>query len=420
MPSLPALLPIIPFTGPVRGSVTLPGSKSITNRALILAALGSTTVTLRNALFSRDTRIMIAALRTLGFEITADESALTITITGGGGKISQREAQIEVGNAGTAARFLTALVSLHPEGTYHFDGDAAMRRRPIGTLLEALEHQGATASARSFPFTLKTAGLRGGNVPLDATESSQLLSALLMVAPHARSPLTVELKGETVSRPFVAMTERMVQQFSTPVVDYAIEGDATAASYFAALALVTQGQLTVNGLNLSPAALQGDAEFYRLLAAHQLITASDHQVASGPQRSSFSADFNHFSDTFLTLAALAPLLEGPTRITGIAHTRKQETDRVAGMARELRKLGQQVIENEDTLEIHPRPLTPHIEIETYHDHRFAMSFGILGCYDLLKNGQAWLSIKDPACCAKTFPSFFDLLADLRGNSVLLS
>jgi 3-phosphoshikimate 1-carboxyvinyltransferase len=363
---------------------------------------------------------MIAALRALGFEITADESALTITITGGGGKISQREAQIEVGNAGTAARFLTALVSLHPEGTYHFDGDAAMRRRPIGTLLEALEHQGATASARSFPFTLKTVGLRGGNVPLDATESSQLLSALLMVAPHARSTLTVELKGETVSRPFVAMTERMVQQFSTPVVDYAIEGDATAASYFAALALVTQGQLTVNGLNLSPAALQGDAEFYRLLAAHQLITASDHQVASGPQRSSFSADFNHFSDTFLTLAALAPLLEGPTRITGIAHTRKQETDRVAGMARELRKLGQQVMETEDTLEIHPRPLTPHIEIETYHDHRFAMSFGILGCYDLLKNGQAWLSIKDPACCAKTFPSFFDLLADLRGNSVLLS
>jgi len=420
MPSLPALLPIIPFTGPVRGGVTLPGSKSITNRALILAALGSTTVTLRNALFSRDTRIMIAALRTLGFEITADESALTITITGGGGKIPQREAQIEVGNAGTAARFLTALVSLHPEGTYHFDGDEAMRRRPIGTLLEALEHQGATASARSFPFTLKTAGLRGGNVPLDATESSQLLSALLMVAPHARSPLTVQLKGETVSRPFVAMTERMVQQFSTPVVDYAIEGDATAASYFAALALVTQGQLTVNGLNLSPAALQGDAEFYRLLAAHQLITASDHQVASGPQRSSFSADFNHFSDTFLTLAALAPLLEGPTRITGIAHTRKQETDRVAGMARELRKLGQQVIETEDTLEIHPRPLTPHREIETYHDHRFAMSFGILGCYDLLKNGQAWLSIKDPACCAKTFPSFFDLLADLRGNSVLLS
>ncbi len=419
MPSLPALLPIIPFTGPVRGGVTLPGSKSITNRALILAALGPTTVTLRNALFSRDTQIMIAALRTLGFEITADESALTITITGGGGKIPQREAQIEVGNAGTAARFLTAFVSLHPEGIYHFDGDEAMRRRPIGTLLEALEHQGATASARSFPFTLKTAGLRGGRVPLDAAESSQLLSALLMVAPHARAPLTVQLKGETVSRPFVAMTERMVQQFSTPVVDYAIEGDATAASYFAALALVTQGQLTVNGFNLSPSALQGDAEFYRLLAAHHLITPSDQRVASGHKRNGFSADFNHFSDTFLTLAALAPLLEGPTQITGIAHTRKQETDRVAGMARELRKLGQHVIETEDTLEIHPRPLTPHIEIETYHDHRFAMSFGILGCHDLLRNGQAWLSIKDPACCAKTFPGFFDLLADLRGNSVLL-
>ena len=419
MPSLPALLPIIPFTGPARGGVTLPGSKSITNRALILAALGSTTVTLRNALFSRDTRLMVAALRTLGFEITANESACTITITGSGGKIPQREARIEVGNAGTAARFLTALVSLHPEGIYHFDGDEAMRRRPIGTLLEALEQQGAIASARAFPFSLKTAGLRGGNVLLDATESSQLLSALLMVAPHARTPLTVQLKGETVSRPFVAMTEQMLQQFSTPIVDYEIEGDATAASYFAALAMVTQGQLTVRGLNLSPSALQGDAEFYRLLAAHQLIMASGDQAVSGPKRSGFSADFNHFSDTFLTLAALAPLLNGPTRITGIAHTRKQETDRVAGMARELRKLGQQVIETEDSLEIHPRPLTPHMQIETYHDHRFAMSFGILGCYDLLKNGQTWLSIKDPACCAKTFPSFFDLLADLRGNSVLL-
>ena len=172
MSSYPPTLPIQPFTRPVRGSVTLPGSKSITNRALILAALGPKTVTLRGALFSRDTRIMVAALRQLGFQVGTDEIALTITVAGRGGEIPVREARIDVGNAGTAARFLTAFVCLRPDGTYHFDGDEAMRRRPIGALLEALEAQGAQAGARGFPFTLKTAGLPGGQVDLDARESS--------------------------------------------------------------------------------------------------------------------------------------------------------------------------------------------------------------------------------------------------------
>ena len=413
---LPSALAIPPFTRPVRGSVTLPGSKSITNRALIFAALAKGTTTLHGALFSRDTQIMVAALRTLGFAVETDEVALTIRITGRGGEIPAREAKIDVGNAGTAARFLTAFVGLRPDGVYRFDGDDAMRRRPIGALLEALESQGAKASARNFPFTLQTAGLRGGTVELDASESSQMLSALLMVASHARAPLTVQLKGETVSRPFVAMTERMVQQFARPLTEYAIEGDATAASYFAALAAVTGGNLQVTGLNLAGDALQGDAEFYRLLAAQGLLSVAGQRVAKGPAHRGVTADFNDFSDTFLTLAAIAPLLDGPTRISGIAHTRKQETDRVAGMARELKKLGQHVIETEDSLEIHPRPLTPGVEIETYHDHRFAMSFGILGCHDLLQNGRPWLTIKDPACCAKTFPAFFDLLAGLRAGS----
>jgi 3-phosphoshikimate 1-carboxyvinyltransferase len=416
MSSYPPTLPIQPFTRPVRGCVTLPGSKSITNRALILAALSRQTVTLRGALFSRDTRIMVAALRTLGFKVGTDETALTIRIEGRGGEIPVREARLEVGNAGTAARFLTAFVCLRPDGVYHFDGDEAMRRRPIGALLEALETQGARASARNFPFTLHTAGLRGGPVGLDASESSQLLSALLMVAPHATTPLSVQLQGETVSRPFVEMTNRMVTQFAEQPADYAIEGDATAASYFAELAVVTDGSVEVQGLNLAPDALQGDIEFYRLLTARGLIHSSGHNVAGGLSRSGVIANFNDFSDTFLSLAALAPLLDGPTKIAGIAHTRKQETDRVAGMARELTKLGQHVIETEDALEIHPRPLVPGVEIETYHDHRFAMSFGILGCHDLHGNGRPWLTIKDPACCAKTFPAFFDLLAGLRAAS----
>jgi 3-phosphoshikimate 1-carboxyvinyltransferase len=414
--SYPDKLPIAPFTRPVRGSVTLPGSKSITNRALILAALGSKTVTLRNALFSRDTEIMIVALRTLGFKIEAGQTTLTITIEGRGGKIPERVTRLDVGNAGTAARFLTAFVCLCPDGIFSFDGDEAMRRRPIGALLDALKTQGAVASARQFPFTLKTAGLRGGAVELDASESSQLLSALLMIAPHASTPLTVKLKGGTVSRPFVAMTEQMVKQFAAKPADYTIEGDATAASYFAALAAVAGGKLEVAGLNLAAGALQGDAEFYRLLAAEKIISVTGSLVTKGPARSGVTGDFNDFSDTFLTLAALAPLLDGPTKITGIAHTRKQETDRVAGAARELKKLGQHVVETEDSLEIHPRPLTPGVEIETYHDHRFAMSFAILGCHDLRKNGRPWLTIKDPACCAKTFPAFFDLLARLRADS----
>ena len=418
MSSYPDKLPIVPFTRPVRGSVTLPGSKSITNRALILAALGSKTVTLRNALFSRDTEIMIVALRTLGFKIEADQTALTITIEGRGGKIPERVSKLDVGNAGTAARFLTAFVCLCPDGIFSFDGDEAMRRRPIGALLDALKTQGAVASARQFPFTLKTAGLRGGAVELDASESSQLLSALLMIAPHASTPLTVKLKGGTVSRPFVEMTEQMVKQFAAKPADYAIEGDATAASYFAALAAVAGGKLEVAGLNLAAGALQGDAEFYRLLAAEKIISVTGSLVTKGPARNGVTGDFNDFSDTFLTLAALAPLLDGPTKINGIAHTRKQETDRVAGAARELKKLGQHVVETDDSLEIHPRPLTPGVEIETYHDHRFAMSFAILGCHDLRKNGRPWLTIKDPACCAKTFPAFFDLLEDLRRNSTV--
>jgi 3-phosphoshikimate 1-carboxyvinyltransferase len=416
MPSYPATLPIPPFTRPLRGSATLPGSKSITNRALILAALGRETVTLHGALFSRDTRIMVAALRQLGFRVETDETALTIRIGGRGGDIPVREAKLDIGNAGTAARFLTAFVCLRPDGLYHFDGDEAMRRRPIGALLEALETQGAVASARAFPFTLRTAGLPGGKVLLDASESSQLLSALLMVAPHARSPLEVQLKGATVSRPFVEMTHRMVAQFAAQPKDYAIEGDATAASYFAELAIVTEGAVEVNGLNLAPDALQGDIEFYRLLNARGLIKSSGRHVAHGPSRQGVIADFNDFSDTFLSLAAIAPLLDGPTKIAGIAHTRKQETDRVAGMARELTKLGQHVVETEDALEIHPRPLKAGVEIETYHDHRFAMSFGILGCHDLRGDGQPWLTIKDPSCCAKTFPAFFDLLATLRAGS----
>jgi 3-phosphoshikimate 1-carboxyvinyltransferase len=203
---------------------------------------------------------------------------------------------------------------------------------------------------------------------------------------------------------------------------YRIEPDASAASYFLALPLVTGGQLTLRGAQDSRRGLQGDTEFadvVRAVGAGVRATSAGLEVSFQLAQSRVGLDrnFKAISDTFLTLAAIAPLLRGRTRITGIAHTRKQETDRVAGMARELTRLGQHVIETEDSLEVHPRPLRAGGDIETYHDHRFAMSFGVLGCHDLHGDGRPWLAVRDPACCAKTFPHFFELLETLRQKSL---
>jgi 3-phosphoshikimate 1-carboxyvinyltransferase len=204
---------------------------------------------------------------------------------------------------------------------------------------------------------------------------------------------------------------------------FEVEGDATAASYFAVLPIVVGGksELRIRGLVTHDLTLQGDFRFVKLLADQRLLRNvtwgfSPKPLIPGEWRKGIDADFNAFSDPFLTLAAIAPLLEGPTRITGIAHTRRQETDRVAGAARELRRLGQEVVEEADALTITPRPLTPDVEIETYRDHRFAMSFAVLGCHDLLGNGQPWLRLRNPGCCAKTFPSFFEVLGQVWTNA----
>lgn len=426
--SLPDLLPIKPFTRPVTGEVALPGSKSITNRALLLAALSDTPVTLTGALFSEDTELMGNALNCLGFGVTADESKSSMQVEGQSTAFPGGEREIFVGLAGTAARFLTALCASAPRGVYRLDGVPQMRKRPMKSLIEALRSLGADIRCVDeegfFPLEIHASGLRGGAVILDASESSQLLSALLMVAPLASGPVQINLTG-SVRRSYVQMTGRLMSQFGVPLSvgadgrtfasmpspfrapsTYAIEPDASAASYFVALPRVVGGQLALPGLRAPGEGLQGDAAFGEVLA----------RTWRRPPGTRFEHNFHEISDTFLTLAAIAPLLSGPTRITGIAHTRKQETDRVAGMARELRKLGQDVLEEEDALTISPRPLTSGVEIETYHDHRFAMSFGILGCHNRHGDGRPWLSIKDPGCCAKTFPHFFDLLESLRLKS----
>jgi len=426
--SLPSILPIVPFTAPACGEVMLPGSKSLTNRALLLAALGRDPVTLTGALFSVDTRLMAAALRKLGCTVDSDAENSTLHVSGQENLFKSEEPiSLFVGLAGTAARFLTAFCAAAPRGVYLIDGVTQMRHRPMAELINALRALGAdvrcTKQEGFFPLEIHARGLQGGQINLDASASSQLLSALLMVAPLAAAPIDIQLV-DTVRWTFVELTRRLMGEFGYqtppaaaglfklspgayhPAKTYAIEPDATAASYWQMLPHVVGGELAFPGLRAPGIGLQGDAAFVEVL----------QRVKSRPARTLLEENFHEISDTFLTLAAIAPLLDGPTRITGIAHTRAQETDRVAGMAIELRRLGQHVVEANDSLNITPRPLRPGQTISTYGDHRFAMSFAILGCHDLKGDGTPWLSIKEPSVCTKTFPNFFELLDTVRGKS----
>lgn len=455
------MLPVQPLNHPLDSTLALPGSKSITNRALILAALAQGKTQLQGALFSRDTRIMLAALDALGFQTEADEAAATITVIGLGGSIPSEAATIHVGNAGTAARFLTAFLALKAGGTFELDGDVAMRERPMSGLTDALFALGAAdfdfqGQPGHFPFSLKSHGFRGGETTVDARASSQILSALLLAAP-AFSPSSdsaardVHITCPDVRPQYVAITLKMREAFGAPPAaadetgtytlppvaytaptsgTYAVEPDVSAASYFLALTLIHGGTLRFPNLNAEP--LQGDALFVDVLAHHGLRVDAERDAwiascdpSNDPQRGHREIDFSSISDTFLTYAAIAPLLGESVRITGIGHTRHQETDRIAGMAAELSKLGQLVKEEDDALTIQPKPNELRaralkarnagelLAIDTYEDHRFAMSFAVLASFDLLGDGQPWLAIKDPGCCAKTFPGFFEALDQLR-------
>lgn len=455
------MLPIQPRIHPLDSSLSLPGSKSITNRALLLAALAEGQTLLKGTLFSRDTRIMLAALDTLGFRTVVDEEAATVTVTGLGGSIPAPKASIHVGNAGTAARFLTAFLALNPGAEYQLDGDTAMRDRPMSGLTDALSALGAAdfdfhEKPGHFPFTLKSRGFEGGSVTVDARASSQILSALLLAAPATSEASLSSAKELRITcadvRPqYVAITLKMREAFGAQSVGadetgtytlpptaykapasgtFAIEPDISAASYFLALTLIHGGTLRLPNLNGEP--LQGDARFVEVLAHHGLRVDAQQNVwiatcepSNDLQRDHREIDFRSISDTFLTYAAITPLLGESVRMTGIGHTRHQETDRIAGMAAELSKLGQLVKEEVSALTIQPKPNELRaralkarnagqlLAIDTYEDHRFAMSFAILGSYDLLGDGKPWLAIKDPDCCAKTYPGFFETLASLH-------
>ena len=432
-------------TGPIRGRIRPPGSKSITNRALVCAALAQGDSMLTGALDSEDTRVMIAALEQLGIHVEVQDEGRTLVVHGRAGRIPASTAELLVGNSGTTIRFLTALCTLG-HGSYRLDGVPRMRERPIGDLLDALNQLGATCRGvlrDGFPpIEMRAAGLAGGKAIVRGDISSQFLSGLLMAAPYAADDVELTVTGELVSQPYVLMTLRLMQDFGARVEErldlsgmriparqlytgrcYDIEPDASAASYFWAAAAITGGEVTVEGLTWS--SLQGDVRF--ALCLEQMGCRVTHDAGgitvSGRAERGIDVDMNAISDTVQTLATVALFASGPTTIRGVGHIRYKETDRIGDLARELRKFGATVDELPNGLRIEPsdssprapregiisRSEMPTIEIETYHDHRMAMSLALAG---LRIPGVV---ILDPGCTAKTYPHYFEDLARLCGH-----
>ncbi|MCX7623851.1 MAG: 3-phosphoshikimate 1-carboxyvinyltransferase [Thermomicrobium sp.] len=427
----PERLAIRPADRPVDAEVRLPGSKSLTNRALVLAALADGTSVLEGALLSEDSLVMVDSLRRLGIAVEVDECAERMVVAGRRGTIPAARAELFVGNSGTTARFLTAMVALG-HGEYVIDGVPRMRERPIEPLLAALRELGVEAESLHGtgcpPVRVRGRGLRGGSVRLRGDVSSQYLSALLMVGPCTTEGLRIELDGELVSIPYVEMTLATMADFGAEVRherfrvfdvpggqryrarEYGIEPDASAASYFFALAAATGGRVRV--LHLGTRSRQGDVRFVDLLERMGCTVLREPDAITVIGRrplQGIETDMNAISDTVPTLAALAPLAEGPVVIRNVQHIRYKETDRIAAVATELRRLGLRVDEFPDGLAVFPGQVRPAV-IRTYQDHRMAMSFAVLGC------AVPGIVIDDPGCVAKTFPDFFERLEAALGQA----
>jgi 3-phosphoshikimate 1-carboxyvinyltransferase len=407
-------------TGPLKATIRPPGSKSITNRALVCAALAEGESILSGALDSEDTRVMIEALRRLGIAIEHDPANATVGVVGCGGRLPVDRADLYVANSGTTVRFLTAMLALG-HGAYRLDGTPRMRERPIFDLLDALQQLGGDAISEANngcpPVVVRASGLSGGTATVAGNVSSQFLSGLLMAAPYAKTDVELIVQGELVSKPYVDMTLAVMASFGARVgtnepgrltinapqcyraQHYAIEPDASAASYFFAAAAITHGEVTVEGLSRN--SLQGDVHFCRCLERMGCeVRYTQNQITVvGRVLRGISVDMNAISDTVQTLAAVALFAEGPTTITGVGHIRHKETDRIHALAVELRKLGAEVEERDDGLKITPLPLCG-ADIDTYDDHRMAMSLALVGL------AVPGVVIRDPDCVGKTYPGFF--------------
>ncbi|HEX4822515.1 MAG TPA: 3-phosphoshikimate 1-carboxyvinyltransferase [Acidimicrobiales bacterium] len=394
-------LRIEPLARPPDATVTVPGSKSITNRALVRAALADGTSTLDGALWADDTDAMVTCLRALGIAIDVDGDR--ITVHGRGGSIPATEATLHARLSGTTARFILPLAA-RGQGRFLVDADPPMRRRPMAPTLDALRSLGIGVDERGepgcLPVVIDSPGVSSGRVAVSGDVSSQFISGLLLAG------FEVDVTTELVSEPYIAMTRAVIDAFRSART-YSIEPDASAASYFFAAAAMLGGRVTVDGLGRD--SLQGDLGFVDVLAAMGADVEQDATSttvrAAGTLRG-VDVDLRHLSDTVPTLAAVAVFADSATTIRGVGFIRGKETDRIASVVSELQRCGIRAAELEDGMRIEPGTPQP-ARIETYDDHRMAMAFALLG---LRVSG---IDILDPGCVAKTFPGYFEALDQLR-------
>ncbi|MDW6093191.1 3-phosphoshikimate 1-carboxyvinyltransferase [Vibrio rhizosphaerae] len=417
----------------IQGEVNLPGSKSVSNRALLLAALAQGTTRLTNLLDSDDIRHMLNALKALGVSYRLSEDKTVCEVDGLGHAFQSGDDALELflGNAGTAMRPLAAALCLGT-GTYTLTGEPRMKERPIGHLVDALRQAGADIQYlenENFPpLRIRGTGLKGGTVRIDGSISSQFLTAFLMSAPLADRETRIEIIGELVSKPYIDITLHIMATFGVSVTnhdyrefiiqggqsyvspgDFLVEGDASSASYFLAAAAIQGGSVKVTGIGKN--SIQGDIRFADALEkmGAKIEWGDDYICAHRGTLKAVDMDFNHIPDAAMTIATTALFAEGTTAIRNVYNWRVKETDRLTAMATELRKVGAQVEEGEDYITITPPTVLQHAAIDTYDDHRMAM------CFSLVALSETPVTINDPGCTSKTFPDYFDRLKSLSGS-----
>ena len=424
--SLPDKLTLSPIQK-ISGSVVLPGSKSLSNRILLLSMLAEGKTEIQNLLDSDDVRRMVEALETLGIQLEENRAENLITVSGTSGIIPVKEATLMLGNAGTAIRPLTAAMTLG-HGRFVLDGVQRMRERPIIDLVNGLSQLGANLRCINGtdcpPVEVIADGLPGGITRLSGSISSQYLTAILLAAPYADKEVQIEITDKLVSVPYVEMTLRLMQSFGVSVNhenfrlfhiprqtyrspgNIFVEGDASSASYFLAGAAITKGTVTVKGCGTD--SLQGDARFAEVLEKMGAKVEWEPQQVklTGNSLNGIDVDMNQMPDAAMTLAVAALFASGPTAIRNIYNWRVKETERLQAVSTELRKLGAEVEEGYDYLVIQPPEQIRKAEIDTYDDHRMAMAFSLAAC------GESPMTINNPGCVSKTFPDYFEVLDGL--------
>ena len=407
----------------VSGEVNVPGSKSLSNRALLLAALAEGETELTNLLDSEDIEHMLNALTKLGINYRLSEDKTQCVVQGNGGAFNVAEPlELFLGNAGTAMRPLCAALAASNVDTV-LTGEPRMEERPIGDLVDALREADAEVTYlknEGFPpLQIKGKTLNGGEMSVDGSVSSQFLTALLMAAPLLSGDVTIRIKGELVSKPYIDITLDTMAKFGVTVENdnyqtftvsgdakyiapgkFMVEGDASSASYFLAAGAIKGGTVRVTGIGQN--SIQGDIRFADVLEAMgaTVVWNDEYVEVTGAPLKGVNMDMNHIPDAAMTIATTALFAEGPTTMTNIYNWRVKETDRLAAMATELQKLGAKVEEGHDYIKVWPTDSLKHAEIDTYNDHRIAM------CFSLVALSDTPVTINDPGCTRKTFPDYF--------------